>query len=297
VRRVAWLWIGGAEGPLDNFRKSLADAGYAEGRNLALEVVVVEQQDDKVRSAVDAVLARGVELIVAQGPVVPVVHRAVAARVPVVIAFSGDPVEAGLVDSLRRPGRRTTGVSFLTLEMVGKRLELLKEMAPRTRRVGVLLNSRHYGYQAELAETQRSAAALGMETETFAVRTIEDFPATFAAMARHRLSGIVIFPDALMTRMGPEIARFALGANLPLVSGWAQFPRDGALASYGPDLTEAYRRVGGHYAARILQGQDPSTMPVEQASRLYMVINLATATALGLTLPPSILARADEVIR
>ena len=296
-RRVAWIWTGGPERNVEVTRTALAGASFPAGRDLVFEVHVVEQTDEAIRRVVDGIIAKGVDALVAQGQVCPAVHRAVGGRVPTVVAFSGDVVAAGLVESLRRPGRRTTGVSFLALELVGKRLEILKELAPTAKRVGVLLNARHYGYQAELEETRAAAQRLGLDAEVFEIRGIEDFAGAYAAMARARLSGVVLFPDATMTRAAKETAAFALRERLPLVSGWAVFPQEGALASYGPDLGEAYRLVGGHYLARILRGEDPSTMPVERPSRLYLVVNLRTANALGVAVPSSVLARADEVIR
>jgi putative ABC transport system substrate-binding protein len=279
---------------LPRVRAALAQAGFVDGATLATEVLAPALDGSDAAAIVGTALRNGAELIVAQGPVVPPLHRAVAQRVPMVVAFSGDLVAAGLADSLRIPGRRTTGVSFLVLELVGKRLELLTEVAPKARRVGVLLNSRHYGYQAELAETERAAHALKLATETFDARSPQDFVRAFEAMARAKLDGVVVFPDATMTRMAPDIAAFGLREKLPVISGWAAITEAGALASYGPDLGEAYDRVGAQ-AARILRGADASAMPIELPTRIRTTLNLKTAQALGVALPPSLTARAEIV--
>jgi putative ABC transport system substrate-binding protein len=244
VRRIAWIWSGGAVDTINTVRESLRAEGFVEGRNLVLDVREIGLAGDRAAEAVDEALKGGAELIIAQGPVAPTVHKAVAQRVPVVIAFSGDPVAAGLVDSLRRPGRRTTGVSFLVVELVGKRLEMLRELAPGAKRVALLLNSRHYGFQSELAATERTAQALGLATEVFDARAPEEFPHAFQGMTASKVQGVVVFPDALMTRMAPSIAEFSIRERVPVVAGWAAIARAGVLASYGPDLTQAYERVG-----------------------------------------------------
>lgn len=294
LRRVAILWGGGQPEQLDKVRSTIAAQGFVEGRSLATDLRTLTADGSDVVASVEAVVREGAEVIVAQGPIVPPVYRAVAQRVPLVIAFSGDPVAAGMVESLRAPGRRTTGVSFLVVELVAKRMELLVDIAPKAKHVGVLLNSRHYGFEAELAATQRAAQTLKLTTTTFDARSAADFPAAFATMAKARLDGLVVFPDASMTRMAGEIAAFAIRERLPVVSGWIAIARGGALASYGPDLDEAYERVGMQ-VVRILRGADASAMPVEQPTRIRTAVNLRTAQALGVVLPPALLARAETV--
>lgn len=296
MRRIAILWGGGQPDQLETIRTTLAREGFVEGRSLAIALRQLPLDGSTAAAVVEEVLREGTELILAQGPIVPPVHRAVAQRVPVVIAFSGDPVAAGLVDGLRRPGRRTTGVGFLVVELVGKRLEMLVEIAPLVRRVGILLNSRHYGFETELAATERAATALKLTVQTFDARAPAEFTDAFAAMTRAKVHGVIVFPDALMVQMAPQIAAFAIRERLPVVAGWVSIARGGALASYGPDLGEAFERVGVQ-AARILRGADPSDMPVEQPTRIRTTVNLKTAQALGITLPAAMVARADEVIR
>ena len=231
MRRIAILWGGGQPDQLDTVRSTLAREGFVEGRTLTTDLRELALDGSTAAGEVEDVLRGGAEIVLVQGPVVPPVHRAVAQRVPTVIAFSGDVVAAGLVDSLRHPGRRTTGVSFLVVELVGKRLEMLVEAVPTAKHVGVLLNSRHYGFESELAATQRAAQALRLTTETFDARGPDDFGAAFEAMARSRVQGVVVFPDALMSRMAPTIATFAIRQKLPVVAGWVAIARGGALAS------------------------------------------------------------------
>jgi putative ABC transport system substrate-binding protein len=236
-----------------------------------------------------------VDVIVTQGPAV-LGARAMTGSIPVVFGFSGDPVEAKLVESLGRPGGNLTGLSLLALELVGKRLELLKEALPGLTRVAILANPSHPGEQAELKASQTAASRLGLTVQYLPVRAVSDFDAAFDAIARERAEAIVAFPDALMMRQAKAIAAFAAKRRIPAVSGWAQFVVDGNLMTYGPNLEESYRYIATHYVDRILRGAKPADLPVEQPTKFELVINLKTAKALGLTIPQSILLRVDEVI-
>lgn len=294
-RRVAWIGPVGFESRAEIIRRSLGDEGFVEGRTLELTLSPIEPRAN-VQAIVDAAIARGAELIISQGQPVPLVQRAIAQRVPLVISSSGDLVAAGMVDSVRRPGRRTTGVSLLVLELSAKRLEILKEIAPATRRVAILLNSRHYGYEDEREVTRAAAASLALEIQVFDARAPEEFPPVFDAIARQRMQGLVFFPDATMTRMASTIAAFAIRERMPCVAGWPEFVHRGALASYGVNLDEALARLG-QLAARVLRGADASQIAVEQPTRIHFAINLGTGKAIGIEVPPALIARADEVIR
>jgi putative ABC transport system substrate-binding protein len=185
---------------------------------------------------------------------------------------------------------------LLVAELGGKRLEMLVEIAPAMRKVGVLLDARHYGEQAERAETPRAAQSLRVATEVLGARSPGEFDAAFQAMGRARIEGFVVFPDAFMTRMAPEIAAFAIRERMPVVAGWAAIARGGVPASDGADLDEACARVGMQ-VVRILRGADASALPVEQPTRIRIVVNQRTAAASGLSLSPAPVAGADEVIR
>ena len=294
MRKAAWIGPAGFESRAEIIRRGLAETGFVEGRTLRMTVHPLEPQAS-VQAVVDAAIAGGVELIVSQGQSVPLVQRAIGQRVPLIMSSSGDFVAAGMVDSVRRPGRRTTGVSLLVLELSGKRLEILKEIAPATRRVAILLSSRHYGYQAEREVTQAAAATLRLETEVFDAQTTDHFPPVLDSIARQRMQGLVFFPDATMTRMASTIAAFAIRERMPCVAGWPEFVHRGALASYGVNLDEAYIRLG-QMAARVLSGADASEIAIEQPTRIHLAVNLGTAKAIGIELPRAVVARADEVI-
>lgn len=296
MRRVTWIGPAGFEDRAEVIRRALGERGFVEGRTLEMRLRSIEPQESNIQAVVDATIAGGAELIIAQGRLTGPVQKAIAQRVPLVMSSSGDVVAGGLVDSWRRPGRRTTGVSLLVLELAGKRLQILNEIAPEARRVAILLNSRHHGYEAEREATRRAAAALSLETDVFDARAPDEFPPAFDAIARRRMTGLVFFPDATMTRMASTIAGFAIRERIPCVAGWPEFVQRGALASYGVDLTEAYRRMGD-LAARVLQGADASEIAVEQPTRIHLAVNLGTAKAIGVDLPQALIARADEVIR
>lgn len=296
LRRVVWIGPRGFEPRAEIIRRGLGQRGFVEGRTLEMVVRPFDADSAKLEAIVETAIVGGAEVIVSQGHAVSLVQQAIAGRVPLVMSSSGDVVVGGLVDSLRRPGRRTTGVSLLVLELAGKRLQVLQEIAPSARRIAILLSSGHAGYAAERDVTQQAAAALNVQTDVFDARSPQDFPGLLESIARRRMQGIVMFPDAMMTRMASAIAAFAIRERMPCVGGWPEFVHRGALASYGADLDEAYVRMG-QLTARVLEGADASEMPIEQPTRIHFTVNLATAKAIGIELPPSLVARADAVIR
>src|SRR5262249_30059002 len=208
----------------------------------------------------------------------------------------GDPVEAGFVTSLARPGRNTTGMTFLALELAGKRLELLKEAAPKISRVAIIANRSHPGEQSELKETQAAAQALKASLQYLSITTAADFDKAFDAMRKDRPSGMLTFPDAFTLSHVETIAGFALKSRLPSMFGWKEYVEAGGLISYGPNLNDSYRRLA-QYVDKILKGAKPAELPVEQPTKFELVINLKTAKQIGLTIPPNVLARADRVIK
>jgi putative ABC transport system substrate-binding protein len=205
-------------------------------------------------------------------------------------------VEAKLVTSIARPGGNLTGVTFLALELVGKRLELLREVLPRLSRVAVLANQEHPGEPAELRESQAVARRLGLNMLYVPVRTVGDFEGAFTQVERDGVEAIVAFPDLLIMSQAKAIAEFATKRRIPAVSGWAGFAVAGNLMTYGPNLDESYRIIAV-YADRILKGAKPGDLPVEQPTKYQFVVNLKTAKTLSLTIPQSVLLRADDVIQ
>jgi len=294
--RIGWVSVADPGVRVDEFRGGLRELGYVGPRELRIDVRVAQRDAPSVSAAVDELLQLPVALIVAHINAAPLVQRAVAGRAPIVFAFSGDPVEAGLVASYARPGGNSTGMSFMALELVGKRLELIKDIAPRSKRVAILANPMHPGEKAERQASMQAAEKLGLELIYTEFDPAQGFEAALDKIRRHRCDGLVVFPDAGMLARAAQIVEFGLKQRLMCVSGWAEFAQAGCIASYGPNLREGYRRLA-HYADRILKGAHPSSLPVELPTRVEMVLNLKTAKAIGITIPQSLLLRADEVIQ
>ena len=292
--RVGWIALNPGPTPAQReaFLRGMRDHGWTEGQNFVIDDRWGERE--QARDLAAELVRLKVNVIVTQGPMV-FGARTEAGSVPVVFAFSGDPVEARLVASLARPGGNLTGVTFLSLELVGKRLELLKEALPRHSRVAILANQEHPGERAELKESEVAEGRLGLRVQYVPVRTVSDFDAAFNAMERERGRAIVAFPDVLMMRQARAIAAFAARRRIPAVSGWPEFAEAGNLMTYGPKLDESYRNLA-NYVDKILKGTKPADLPVEQPMRFELVINMKAAKALGITCPPSILVRADRVI-
>jgi putative ABC transport system substrate-binding protein len=290
-------WVGTGSGPsqssefLDAFRHGMREKGWMEGRNLAIESRWGNR--DQARDLAAALQSR-VDVIVAQGPMVSGV-QAGAGSVPVVFGFSGDPIEAGFVTSLSHPGGNLTGGTMMSFELMGKRLELLKEALPRLVRVAILANPGHPGEQAELRESRVAAHRLGLAVQYLAVRSAADFEPAFDAIARERAEAIIAFPDALIMSQAHAIGAFAAKRRIPAVSGWAPFAERDNFMTYGPNLRTMWGQVAT-YVDRILKGARPADLPVERPAQIELVVNMKTARALGLTLPQSIVARADRVI-
>jgi putative ABC transport system substrate-binding protein len=297
VPRVGFLALGpraGVSASYDAFREGLRDLGYVEGKNVIVEyrsadglAGLADHVQELVRLPVDVILAPTAAVWAA---------KAGSGAVPVVFAFSGDPVDAGLVASFARPGRNMTGVTFFSLELAGRRLELLKEAAPAVSRVAVLAHPNHPGEHREFKATEAAARALRITLLHFPLRTASDLDNAFDRMLREGAEAIMAFPDPVTRASGRQIAEFAVKRKLPSVFGWREYVEAGGLLSYGPNLTESFKRTAT-YVDKILRGAKPADLPVEQPTKFELVINLRTAGALGLTLPPPILMEADHVIR
>ena len=212
-----------------------------------------------------------------------------------VFAQSGDPTDAGLVQSFARPGGNFTGVSFMSLDLVGKRIEMLRELAPNTRRLGVLARPEHPGEQRERKASEAIATKLGMQVAYVPIGAPSGLDDALRSIARQSCDALVAFPDAVMVSLGGRIAKFALEANIATVSGWSRFAESGFLMTYGPNQQAAFRDMA-RLADRILRGAKPSELPVELPHILELVINARTAKALGLAIPQSLLVRAERVI-
>jgi putative ABC transport system substrate-binding protein len=277
------------------FRASLAELGFVEGRNLRIDFRYGDDDVGKVRPLADELIRLPVDLIVAQGAAVNEV-RAMNLPVPVVYAYSGDPVAAGFGESLARPTGNMTGLTFMAAELNGKRLELLREIVPSLRRVTLLANPEHPGESGERANSEAAAKRIGLDARYVAVRNTEELNAAFAKIAADRAQAISLFSDGFAVQNRGPIIDFAMRQRIPLVSGWPVFADSGALCTYGPRLADSYRRLA-YYADRVLRGTKPAELPIEQPTTIETIVNLKTADALGLTVPASVLVRADRVIR
>jgi putative ABC transport system substrate-binding protein len=298
VLRVGWISNdrGSANAPMFGaFREGLRDLGYVEGRNLIIDARWGEGSNERLEQlAVELVKSKPDVIVTQGGPATHPVIRA-GATMPVVFGYSGDPVEAGVVSSLARPGRNFTGVTFLSFDLVGKRLELLKELMPGLKRLAILANPQHPGEQGELSASRAAGEALGLSFQYFQAENAAQLDDALAAMLKSRSEAMDVFPDALMVRNSERIAEFATKHLIPVISGWAQFAEGGNLMSYGPNLRDTYRRLAT-YVDKIAKGAKPADLPVELPGSIELVVNLRTAKALGIKIPQSILARADRVI-
>jgi putative ABC transport system substrate-binding protein len=295
--RIAWLATSperDARHFLGQLRTGLRELGYAEGSSILIEARWANDSAELAAELAAQAVAARPDVIVTLGPTVFPVSRATRA-IPVVFGFSGDPVEAGLVQSLSRPGANLTGIYFLTLDLVGKRLELLKEVMPRLKRVAVLANPQHAGDKAERRAAQAAAGPLGLELEYFEARTAAEIVAALGAIENARVDAALVFPFATMIAQRERIAKWSLEHRIPAVSGWAQFAEGGNLLSYGPNLSRTMHRLAT-YVDKILKGAKPSDIPVELPSSVELVVNARAAKALGLSIPGSVLLRADRVI-
>jgi putative ABC transport system substrate-binding protein len=280
---------------LDALRQGLRDLGYIEGQNLLIEYRYTEGRHERIPELVAELLELKTDLILTSGPITPNAARIIKG-VPVVFSISGDPVEAGIVASLARPGGNMTGMTFFASVLAGKRVELLKEAVPGTARISVLANPNHAGESLEFRETETVAKAMSVSIQRHTAQAAVDFAGAFNAIAKQRATAIITFPDALMLAHRKEIAEFAVKLRVASVSGWSQFADAGGLMTYGPNLFNSFKRLA-FYIDKILKGTKPADLPVEQPASLELVVNLKTAKQIGVSIPPSVLARADRVIR
>ena len=279
----------------DAFQQGLRDLGYIEGENIVIERRYAKGDRDRLPALAAELVSLQVDAIVSFGPVTPFVARSVKS-ISVVMGYSGDPVDAGIVASLARPGGNVTGMTFFAAVLAGKRVEILKETVPKISRVALLANPGHAGEQLELKETRAAAQALNIAIQYLAVRATDDFGDAFRLMTRERAEGIIAFPDALMLAHRKEIAEFSAKSRIPSMSGWSDFAEAGGLMTYGPNLRDSLKRLAV-FVDKILKGTKPADLPVEQPTKFEFIVNLKAAKQIGLTIPPNVLVRADRVIR
>lgn len=279
---------------VEAFQGALRDLGYGRGRNLMIEYRFADDDLARVQQLASELVASRVALVIVQGAAAPIL-AAMRLPVPVVFVFSGDPVSAGLAESLARPHQNLTGLTFMAAEMNEKRLEIVREIVPGLRHVGLLANPEHPGEELEREYSQRVARKLGLEVSYYPTRTADELVAAFSRMENAGVQGLSVFADGFAVQNREAIAAFGLRNRLPIVSGWSVLARSGMICTYGPRLAASYRRLA-YYVDRILKGASPATLPIEQPTELELIVNEKTARAIGLTIPSTLLARADEVI-
>jgi putative ABC transport system substrate-binding protein len=296
--RVAWVSIEreSSKSPyLEAFRGGMRELGYTEGKNLIIDKWWGDGSDEKLAQQIDAILQSQPTLILAQGGLALHPLMVAGVKVPIVFGVSVEPVDAKIAESFARPGGTATGMSFFALDLVGKRLQIMKEAMPTMKRVALLADPQHPGQHKELAAAQAAADNLGLQVGYFPVHSEAELDAALSDIARARYDAILAFADGFTQSFAGRIAAFSAQQRIPAVDGWSPFARQGNLMIYGPVLEDCYRRLAV-YVDKIGKGARPGDLPIELPTKVELVINLKTAKALGLTIPQSLLLRADEVI-
>jgi putative ABC transport system substrate-binding protein len=280
---------------LTAFRQGLTQSGYVEGQNLAIEYRWAESQYDRLPALAAELVRRRVAVIVATAIPAALAAKAATTIIPIVFTGGVDPIEFGLVASLRRPGGNLTGVTSLTVELGPKRLELLHEAVPTATTIALLVNPTNPNAETQARDAQAAARILGLGLPVLRASTERDLDAAFATLAQLRAGGLVIGSDPFFNSRREQLAALTVRHAVPTIYGYREFAAAGGLMMYGSSLTDSYRLVGV-YTGRILKGEKPADLPVQQSTKVEFVINLKTAKALGLTFPLTLLGRADEVI-
>jgi putative tryptophan/tyrosine transport system substrate-binding protein len=296
VRRIGYLTPGPALPQIDaSFVEALRQLGWIEGKNVLFEFRYAGNDADRLARMAAELVSLNVEVIVARSTPGPLAAKRATATIPIVMSGAGDPLGVGLVASLARPGGNVTGMSLMAPDLGGKRLEILKEMVPALSRVAVLWNTANPYPALVFRETESAARKLSIEVHSVEVRTLGDFDGALEAAARQHPGALITVEDPLTMNYRSQIAEFAAKNRLPAIYGLQEYVEAGGLMSYGAHLGDLMRRAAS-YVDKILKGARPADLPVEQPTKFQLVINLKTAKALGLTVPPTLLARADEVI-
>jgi putative ABC transport system substrate-binding protein len=284
-----------AVAPLAALRQGLQELGYVDGQNIAIVARYADGQFERFPALVKEMIELKVDVIVTSGPQASRAVKQATDTLPVVMAVISDPVAEGLVQSLARPGGNITGIAFQNPELTAKRLELLQQVIPKATRIAALSDST-LGRSGGLPELQAAARSLGLELQILKVRGPADFDAAFRSARNARAEGLVVLASPLLAAYRKSLVDLAAKSRLPATYEFRTFVEEGGLMSYGPNSIDMYRR-SATYVDKILKGAKPADLPVEQASRFDLVVNLKTAKALGLTIPPSVLERADQVIK
>jgi len=298
VARVGYLTPSAvsARGGMTELRQRLRDLGYVEGRDIRFEIRSANEDFERLPDLAADLVRSGVDLIVAVSS--PAIRAAenVTSTIPIVMVSGTDPVAGLFVSSLARPGGNVTGVTTYLPELAGKRLEVLRECVPGLRRVAVLANLRNPSSAAEARETEAAGRAMALEIQVVDARLPEQYPAAFASMTRGGARAVFVTTDPVLSSNRERIMQLAARHRLPAMYEWLEIVEAGGLLSYGPSLAEVNTRVAA-YVDRILKGAKPADLPVERPTRFDLAVNLKTASALGITIPPAVVSRAGRVIR
>jgi putative ABC transport system substrate-binding protein len=278
------------------FLQGLKETGYVEGQNVAIEYRYAENQSDRLPALAADLVRRRVAVIVAAGGTAAVRAKAATATIPIVFSMGADPVKLGLVASLNRPGANLTGTTVLTADLEPKRLQLLHDLIPNAAVFGVVADPAYPDTQSVIADLQAAARALGRQLVVVYAGTDSDLEIAFATLSQQRVDAVMFGDSAFYSRRTDQLATLAARHVLPAIYALREFAMAGGLMSYGSSLGYLYHQVG-LYTGRVLKGEKPADLPVQQATKLELVINLKTAKALGLTIPETLLATADEVIQ
>ncbi len=299
IPRIGYLVAGNSSdisARTEAFRQGLRELGYVEGKNIIIEFRYAEGKLDRLRDLAAELVRLKVVVIVTAGPQSTRAAKEATVTIPIVMGFDNDPVGSGFVASLARPGGNITGLSTLAPEISGKQLELLKEIVPRVSRVAILGNSTDPGNAQVVGETERAAAALGVQQLSLDVRAPEDIETAFRAAGKGRADAVLVLPSFLLTSQRKQLVDLAAKSRFPAIYDRREFVEDGGLMTYAVSSTDLFRRAAT-YVDKILKGAKPADLPVEQPTKFELVINLKAARQIGLTIPPNVLARADKVIR
>jgi len=280
---------------LEAFRHGLRELGYVEGQNITIESRWAGGKDERLPVLAAELVRSKVDVIVAQSGAATKAVQQATRTIPIVMSLVNDPVGSGFVASLARPGGNVTGLTTMSPDLVSKRLELLKAVIPKVSRVAVLQNPGNPASAAMLREAEAAARTLGVQLQTLEARNAQEIESAFATMIRERTGAFLNLPDGLFFTQRRQIAELAVKGRLPSIFGTSDYPNAGGLMGYGPNNSDLERHAAT-YVDRILKGARPADLPVEQPTKFDLVINLRTANAIGVTIPPSLLQRADQII-
>jgi putative ABC transport system substrate-binding protein len=280
---------------LNAYRQGLKDGGYVEGRNLAIKYRSADGRFDRLPALANEFVADGMAAIIANAPPAALAAKAATTTIPIVFAIGTDPVQIGLVASYNRPSGNITGVYFPVTALAAKRLDLLRQLVPTGTRFGFLIPPTNLAAQDQIGDARAAALKLGLELILENAKNEREIDTSFTSFAQQGVQALLVGADAFFLSRRDQLVALAARHALPAIYHLREIAAGGGLMSYGPNLTEAFR-LAGRYTARVLKGDSPGDLPVQQSVKFELVLNLRTAKALGLTVPPSLLAVADEVI-